>query len=163
MDLEPDHPLLLACRALGAAFDEQDAVIAAGLHISRNELRLLNALEHGPRPQVDLATQLGLTRGAVTPMVDRLTARGLVQRDISASDRRVNLVSLTPQSWRVLAGQYAPTGQRVLAAVETLSSEAVDHLVTQLLVLTAALHAPDQVADSSTHSPDKGVDGGSSS
>lgn len=150
MDFDPEHPLLVACRALGAAFDDHDAAVAAGLNVSRNELRLLNALEHGPRPQVELAAQLGLTRGAISPMIDRLAARELVQRDTPATDRRVNLVSLTPHSWRVLARHYGPTGQRVMASVETMPGVVVDQLAAQLHGLAAAL----QVASHSAEAAD---------
>jgi hypothetical protein len=62
----------------------------------------LDALEHlelaGPLPQRDLAERLLLTSGAVTILVDRLEAAGLVVRQPHATDRRVTLVHLVPEA-----------------------------------------------------------------
>lgn len=50
----------------------------------------------------DLADILGLTRGAVSKIVDKLEARGWVQSDIKANDSRSRLLSLTRQGRRNL-------------------------------------------------------------
>lgn len=139
MDFDPQHPLLLACRALGAAFDAHDALVAQELGVSRTELRLLNRLEGGPSSQVDLAHHLHVTRAAVTKIVDRLAAAGLVVRDPSPVDRRVKLVTLTPKVWQVLGRHYRPAGQRVLALTDTMSPTDVDRLAEHLSWITKAL------------------------
>jgi DNA-binding MarR family transcriptional regulator len=42
-----------------------------------------------------LAEKLGMTRGAISKLVDRLNARGLVQRSIEKTDKRYQWVRLT--------------------------------------------------------------------
>ncbi|QPF73914.1 MarR family transcriptional regulator [Roseateles sp. DAIF2] len=49
----------------------------------------------GACPAAQLAADLGLDAGALTRLLDRLEAKGLVQRDRSSSDRRVVLITLT--------------------------------------------------------------------
>ncbi len=56
-------------------------------------MRTLHA--HGPAPPSVLADRLGLTRGAVTKLVDRLRAKALVVRARGAGDRRMQTIALT--------------------------------------------------------------------
>ena len=53
-------------------------------------------------PMNELARHLGVTRPAVTGLVDRLIAQGLVNRQGDPRDRRVVRVHLTPKGRRVL-------------------------------------------------------------
>lgn len=50
----------------------------------------------------DLADILGLTRGAVSKIVDKLEAKGWVQADMKVNDSRSRLLSLTRQGRRNL-------------------------------------------------------------
>ena len=45
----------------------------------------------------DIGKTLGMPPASVTALIDRLAARGLVEREASPQDRRVVLVKLTPQ------------------------------------------------------------------
>lgn len=139
MSFDPHHPLLIACRRLGASFDERDAEIATGLGVSRNELRLLNLLEDGPRPQVQIADHLSVSRAAVTSMIDALSERDLVSRSESPDDRRVKLVTLTPRVWRMLAEHYRPLGLRVVSIADALDASQLDALTQHLGALTTAI------------------------
>ena len=49
----------------------------------------------------DLADVIGLSRSATTRLVDRLEARGLVERRACGSDRRGTFVGLTPSGEEV--------------------------------------------------------------
>lgn len=139
MSFDPRHPVLIACRRLGAAFDARDAAIADRLGISRSELRLLNLLEDGPRPHTEIAAHLRLSRAAVTAMVDRLVAAGLVDRAASNDDRRVKLVSLTGRVWGVLAGFYRPAGERVLDVLATSEVADADELAAIMIAMAEGL------------------------
>jgi DNA-binding MarR family transcriptional regulator len=54
-----------------------------------------------PLPMSRLAKTLGCDASNVTGLVDRLEARGLVQRRPSADDRRVKVIQLTPTGSRL--------------------------------------------------------------
>jgi MarR family transcriptional regulator, organic hydroperoxide resistance regulator len=56
-----------------------------------------------PLPMGRLAATLGCDASNVTGLVDRLEARGLVQRRPAADDRRVKALQLTPEGSRLRA------------------------------------------------------------
>jgi len=49
-----------------------------------------------------LAAQLGMTRGAITKLADRLIDKALVTRKASASDGRAQTLALTPKARRLV-------------------------------------------------------------
>ncbi|MGI9174412.1 MAG: MarR family winged helix-turn-helix transcriptional regulator [Rhodothermales bacterium] len=53
----------------------------------------------------EIAEHLGVVQSAVTPLVDRLEAHGLVRRERSHEDRRVWLVELTAQGEEIVAAE----------------------------------------------------------
>jgi DNA-binding MarR family transcriptional regulator len=54
----------------------------------------------------ELAERLGITRGAISKLVDRLAVRSLVRKAINERDRRYQSVALTPEG-RALVPQLA--------------------------------------------------------
>src|SRR5438045_231532 len=67
---------------------------AGDLGLSPMQAHTLRFLEQ-PRPMSELAEQLLCDASNVTGIVDRLEARGLVERRASPEDRRVKLLCLT--------------------------------------------------------------------
>ncbi len=61
--------------------------------------------------QRTLAGQIGLDTSTVAGVVDRLEARGLMQRQASPADRRVRLLRLTPDG-EALLSEVIPAMQR---------------------------------------------------
>lgn len=53
-------------------------------------------------PPSKLADTMGMTRGAISKLAERLIAKGLVQRTESPSDGRVHTLSLTEQGARLV-------------------------------------------------------------
>lgn len=140
-------PLLAACRDLSRAMDMFDEAASAALGVGRSDLRALNLLEHGPLGSSALAEQLGLTRPAVTSLVDRLVRAGLVARVAVPGDRRATAVELQPATWKAFAGVYRPLGERVHAAATQLPDQDRAAAVSAFVVLTAAFRdARDQLA-----------------
>ena len=119
-DARADHPVLLSCRELVRAIDLFDEAASAELGVGRSDLRALNLLEDGPLTASALAQRLGLTRPAVTALVDRLVAAGFVERVAVPGDRRAMAVALRPATWEAFARVYLPLGQRVRSAVDAL-------------------------------------------
>lgn len=65
--------------------------------ITPNQYRLLHILKHGgPYKMSDLGTHVHTSFGSLTVMMDRLVAKGLVERYFLPEDRRVVMVKLTP-------------------------------------------------------------------
>ena len=76
-----------------------------GLELSPIQCHVLHLLEPGrPLPMGRLAGMLGCHASNVTGLVDRLEARGVVQRRPSADDRRIKVLALTAEGSR-LRGQ----------------------------------------------------------
>ena len=74
------------------------------LELSPIQCHVLHLLEPGrPLPMGRLAGMLGCHASNVTGLVDRLEARGVVQRRPSADDRRIKVLALTPEGSRLRA------------------------------------------------------------
>ena len=58
-------------------------------------LRALYDLESTP-PSV-LADRMGMTKGAISKLADRLLAKALIEREENAQDKRAHRLSLTPE------------------------------------------------------------------
>jgi MarR family transcriptional regulator, organic hydroperoxide resistance regulator len=91
-----------ACRAwqlLVKFFFAQREHLSTGadLDLSPVQCHVLHLIEPGrPLPMSTLAETLSCDPSNVTGLVDRLEARGLVQRRPAANDRRVKVLQLTP-------------------------------------------------------------------
>ena len=133
----PDGPLLAACRELARAMDEFEEAACAVLSLGRSDLRALNLLEHGPSTPSELARRLGLTRPAVTALIDRLATSGYVTRTRVPHDRRISAVELTPTTWHTLARVYRPLGERIQQVDGHLNDADRRALVTAMAHLTA--------------------------
>lgn len=98
-----------------------DAAVGERLDLSRAELHCLSFLHEAPRPTGAIATEVGLTPAAVTSLVDRLEARGLVERQRSERDRRQVLVALTQAAAKATERFYGPIAKEGRAELETFS------------------------------------------
>src|SRR5262245_37190876 len=68
----------------------------AAHHLGFSDFTSLEALLHkGPMLVNEIGRRIELTSGSLTTAVDRLEARGLVERSADANDRRAKQVSLT--------------------------------------------------------------------
>lgn len=78
--------------------------VQAQVSLSPVQCRVLHLIEPGaPMPMSRLAEALSCDASNVTGLVDRLEARGLVQRRPASEDRRVKVLDLTPVGARVRA------------------------------------------------------------
>ena len=78
--------------------------MARELDFSPVQIHLLRLLEPGVEtPMRALAQQLFCDPSNVTGIVDRLEARGLIERRSLETDRRVKIIRLTPEGQRVRA------------------------------------------------------------
>ena len=91
-------------RALITAFSQVEGILAremeeeTGMAMERYGILLMLAqAEDGSMRPSDLADALPITRSGTTRLVDRLERDGLVERRSCETDRRGNLVQLTPE------------------------------------------------------------------
>lgn len=85
-----------------------------------SDFAVLEALLHkGALPVGDIGRRVLLTSGSITVAVDRLEARGLVERRPSADDRRARIVHLTRAGRKLITRAFAEHA----ADMERLASE----------------------------------------
>lgn len=82
--------------------------IARRADLSHTELKALEVLFDAAMGPADLARRLGVTTAASSGIVDRLTARGHVERHPHASDRRRTEVTVTASGGAELMGHLTP-------------------------------------------------------
>ena len=83
---------------------EQLPPLAEEFELSPVQCHVLHLIEpERPLPMGRLAATLGCDASNVTGLVDRLEARGLVQRRPSADDRRIKVIQLTATGSRIRA------------------------------------------------------------
>jgi len=82
--------------------------------LSPNDVWLLDTVDdNGPVRLSDLASWQGVDKSTITPQVRRLEQRGLLQRTISASDRRSAMIALTAAG-RALQRHRATAGAALI-------------------------------------------------
>lgn len=114
--------------------------IAAEAELGPSQLQLLlNIKPERAAPMSELAESLFYDASYITSLVDKLEARGLLERRPSPGDRRVKLIALTP------AGEAMRTGlmERVfqpppaIAALDKADREALSAILARALAGTA--------------------------
>ncbi len=109
-----------------------DGVGARGYHY-----RLLAALEEfGPASQADLGRRCGIDRSDVVAALNDLATRGLVDRSPDPTDRRRNVITLTPAGDRELhrmAGALDHVQDTLLAPLSDTERAELRRLLTAVL------------------------------
>lgn len=76
---------------------------AAGLDLTAVQFAALDAIAEQPGiDQAGLAARIGFDRATIGGVIDRLEAKGQVQRQVGTQDRRARLLQLTPAGKRLL-------------------------------------------------------------
>ena len=122
-------------RRFGAAFDQ--------LGLSEGDYGLLVPLRRAGEPYELTPTALARTRmitsGGLTPALDRLEKRGLIERRPNPADRRGSLVRLTPAGVDLIDQAMALHATAELELVSSLSAKQRDRLASSLRELLLAL------------------------
>nr|WP_236721091.1 MarR family transcriptional regulator [Paraburkholderia phytofirmans] len=103
------------------------------LGVTGMQARILHLLESGRCDSSSgLAQECGIDQSAVTRLIDRLKAHGLVHRVRSATDRRIVQIELTEHG-RALAARVPPIARAVIERVQAgLTPAEVGFLVSLL-------------------------------
>ena len=92
------------------------------LEICGSDFAVLEALLHkGPLPVNEIGKKVLLTSGSITVAIDRLEAKGFVERRAHGTDRRARVVHLTRLGKTVVARAYADHA----ADMEELAAESL--------------------------------------
>ena len=83
-----------------------DETVGSLYGINASERRCLAAIWSEPQTSGKIAETTGLTKAAITALVDRLQARGFVERQTDPTDRRKVLIAQSPKSRQLIADTY---------------------------------------------------------
>jgi DNA-binding MarR family transcriptional regulator len=110
--------------------------------VTRSELIALFMLhQRDPSTMSQLASDMGLPLSTVTNIRQRLTRRGFIKHYRDSNDRRVILLSLTPEG-QMLANKVLETMNRVIQKVkEVLTSEELEQLTRLIMKITTAVQS----------------------
>jgi DNA-binding MarR family transcriptional regulator len=113
-------------RLSGVTNDIADQVVADYLGLNRTDTRCLDIIERLDGVSAGrLASEAGLSTGAVTTVLDRLERAGYARRVQDPGDRRRVLVELTPAAQRELQELYAPLTDATMRQLEGYTTDEV--------------------------------------
>ena len=136
-------------RAVIIAGESYRLVVAQVTGMGVTETQALSYLAvYGERGQNELATDLGITSGAATALLDRLERRGVAERQNHPRDRRRVVVALTEAGRAVLEMSHRTLGEafasvppdELLAVSEGLGRIAADLRVASKRLLASSEH-----------------------
>ena len=108
---------------LGAASDFDEG-LAKKLKLSRTDMRCLDLIgRHCPLTAGRLAEEAGLTTGAVTFILDRLEAAGMVTRRRDTEDRRRVWVEIVPEAHARLENLQRPVAEEMRRMSQRFAAE----------------------------------------
>jgi DNA-binding MarR family transcriptional regulator len=119
--------LLRVNRAYQSAVEKMDEAFCKSLGVNRTDGRCLDVIDQRPGLTAgEVAVALGLSPGAVTTVLDRLEARGLVARSRDPADRRRVTLELTPEAKRRAWEAYGPLGEMAGPSLREISDEELE-------------------------------------
>ena len=98
---------------LSVLIQRRYAQICAGYDLTPSQATLLCAVKDEPRQMAYLAASLGMTKNALSQLVDRTERRDLVSRVGSEQDRRVVMLGVTPAGKVLAEAVYAEITKRL--------------------------------------------------
>jgi DNA-binding MarR family transcriptional regulator len=108
-------------QTLNQAFDELAAQI---LGVNMTDLRVLDAIQRLGMPTAgEVATETGLTSGAMTAVIDRLAKVGYLERVADPDDRRRVRLAITPDALQRMWAIWEPLATDYAASLDDLSDD----------------------------------------
>jgi DNA-binding MarR family transcriptional regulator len=114
----------------------------SSLRLTRQEGVVVNALGKGPLTMSEIASHLGCAMSALTPIVDRLLAQQIVQRERAEDDRRVVRVDLTKNGKKLFQEHLANHLKLSQFLLSPLADEEQDTLIRLLKKVTQSFQKP---------------------
>ena len=118
-----DHVWLVMMKAM-RALTRYAAADIEGTGLGLSDFGVLEVLLHkGPLPVNTIGPIVDLTPGSISIAVDRLVAKGLVNRVESPEDRRVRIVALTPRGKDLIVSVFRRHSGSMKRAFSELSPQ----------------------------------------
>ncbi|MCY4652924.1 MAG: MarR family transcriptional regulator [Dehalococcoidia bacterium] len=114
-----------------AAWLEQD--------LTMQQAKTLFFLSDGPRRMSGIAKRFGVETPSATTMIDRLVAKGLVERGRDPSDRRAVVCSLTEAGSETVERFWSLRSARFEELAAELSAEELADVVSAMETMVAAI------------------------
>lgn len=108
---------------LSVLIQRRYAQICAEYDLTPSQATLLCAVRNEPRQMAYLAASLGMTKNALSQLVDRTERRDLVSRASSEQDRRVIMLGVTPAGKVLAEAVFAETVKRLPDVAENLDAD----------------------------------------
>ena len=112
------------------AVESFDSAVADVYGLSAAERRCIDLVCYGPQPASVIAKAINLTPAAITALIDRLEARGFVQRQSDPNDRRKVLVAAAQETRALVAHAYQPVYEAGATLLARYSIEQMDLILT---------------------------------
>ena len=123
-------------RMVSNAVSQEFARKVSGHDVTVAEWSLMRTLyDDEPMPPSVLAATMGMTKGAISKLAERLTTKGLVAREESLEDRRAHNLSLTPEGRVKIPVLAALADENDAEFFELLTQEERETLVRLLKTL----------------------------
>lgn len=119
-------------------------------HVQWTTLAQLSRSKTGAMAQADLAALLGVGKVAVSRMIDRMVANGLVERGPDRNDRRVNLIHITTKAEDILDRMTEVSRRINRQLLEGLTAEdvaAMERALTAIKNNARNLLRPDEIPE----------------
>ena len=122
-----------------------DTRLKRGFDLPMTHFEPMSVMDRLPKCRVyDIATELGITTGGTSKLVDRIEASGYCRRLPNPDDRRSSLLELTPEGRRL----YAEAGQAFDDELQRRLGAAVpERTLRQFATTLARLRAAGRQAD----------------
>ena len=109
------------------------------LELTRAQLRTLTLLAEGPDRMTSIASRLGISLPAATGLIDRLVAKGLVERERDPDDRRAVICAVAPEGWKAL-DRFSEVGRDEFEeVVRWLTPEELETVVAGVALVVDAI------------------------
>ncbi len=137
---DPDLVLLRALATAYQSFVELDNRLLRPSGLTQTQFDIIATLGNTPGMTMrELSARTLVTKGALTGVVDRLAARGLVERRMHPNDRRCFIVALTREGDETFSRTFAPHVARLREILAALGEGEKLVLAAKLDELTGAL------------------------
>lgn len=114
----------------------------SGLNVTMPQAKTLFLLADGPRRMSGIAKRLNVEMPSATTMIDRLVAKGLVERRQDPEDRRAVVCSITKAGMDAVERFWSIRAARMESFVDTLRDDELETVVPAMKILSDATRRP---------------------